>query len=281
MARPPSTRISMLSTSERTGRWTKISVNFIAPLFAQAFACSSSVRGGPSPAHPCVVYDPPSLLLWTGSPIVGRLRGVTDDQRCSVEQLQLAAGHDQVALLDSLQYGNLVTARRPESHEALLCNQVLVRAAVLAGGEKYRRAIRIVGNRGLRQCQVVLDVSRLDGDPGKHSRHEAPLSIGDGGLRLKVAGARVYARIDRRDLACELDARERVGGQVHHLAIADLCKLLLWELEVDIDGVQGLQRDDLVTRIEILARVDCRDAQPAGKRRAQGLLGYERRLCCR
>src|SRR5262249_51165015 len=147
MARTPSTRINMLNTSDSTGRWTKMSVNFMAPHFAQAFACSLSVQGGPSPVHPRVVYDAPSLFLRAGIGVVPWLYRVVDVQRRAVAQLQLPAGHDHIARLNALDHGHLVAAGRPERHEDLLGNQVLLATALLLLGEEHGRSVRVVRDR--------------------------------------------------------------------------------------------------------------------------------------
>src|SRR5580658_3927877 len=83
-ARAPSTRISRLTTIERTGRSMNRSVNFIrrAPL----------------------------MLLRGRAGRIRRLRQRADVERRAVLQLQLSAGNHLIALLDACQHRHLVAA---------------------------------------------------------------------------------------------------------------------------------------------------------------------------
>src|SRR5579883_260508 len=90
MARRPSTRMSRLTTAERTGRRTKRSVNFTPR---------------------------PSLLLGSRVGAVERLHAVVHDELSSILDLHLTAGHDDIAGLDALDDRHLIASRGPESHE--------------------------------------------------------------------------------------------------------------------------------------------------------------------
>ncbi len=78
--------------------------------------------------------------------------------------------------------------------------------------------------------------------------------------------------IDRRHLAAECLSRVSIAQYGHRLAHQHPADLLLWQIEVDVDRIDGLQRHDLVARIEVLARVHEGDAEPPRKRRANRLL---------
>src|SRR6516165_10116736 len=93
MERKPSTSTTRLTTMDSTGRRMKISVKFMAG---------------------------PLLLLRMRVGVVGRLHGVVDHHRRVVLQLALAAGDHFVALLQALDDGHLVAARRPGGDEGLL-----------------------------------------------------------------------------------------------------------------------------------------------------------------
>src|ERR1700747_2586879 len=82
-ARSPSTRISALTTIESTGRFTKMSVKFIA----SSARCSAAA----------------SVLLRRGVRVVGRLHAVVDADRRAALELDLAAGHHLGALADAAQ----------------------------------------------------------------------------------------------------------------------------------------------------------------------------------
>ena len=71
-----------------------------------------------------------------------------------------------------------------------------------------------------------------------------------------------------------------IGIGVDHDGLADreLAELLLRQVEIDVDRIDRLQRDDRIARIDVLPRIDRGDAETSGKRRAHGLLVDERGL---
>ena len=59
-------------------------------------------------------------------------------------------------------------------------------------------------------------------------------------------------------------------------ARADLGQLLLGQVEIDVDRVERLERDDGVARLEVLAQIDEADAKAPRKGRLDGPLRYGR-----
>src|ERR1700683_288730 len=121
MARAPSTRISRLTTAERTGRSMKKSLNFL----------------------PC----PSSVLLRGRVRRIARFGHGADGQRRAVLELELPARHHHVTLLDAFEDGDLVTAGGTGGDEGLL------RHGRLAGGlrerQAHRRAVGVEWEQGL------------------------------------------------------------------------------------------------------------------------------------
>jgi hypothetical protein len=90
-----------------------------------------------------------------------------------------------------------------------------------------------------------------------------PAVVVDGGLDAHVAGGGVDVGADRRDLALDGSAGDRVAREPTARPVFELRQLLLGQVEVDEDGVERLERDDGVARLEVLAEVHEADAEPS------------------
>ena len=77
-------------------------------------------------------------------------------------------------------------------------------------------------------------------------------------------------------LPVNVAARRRVGRHAHLHRALDLGELLLGDVEVHVDRVERMERDDRVAVVHVLAQVHRADAEPAGERRADRLLGDRR-----
>src|ERR1019366_6137381 len=116
--RSPSTRISRLTTLARTGRRMKMSVKFIA----------------------CAL-----VFLRSRVRAVGWLHRVVDRDRCAVLQFQLAAADDLLALLQTLQDGDLVAPRLACRHKDLFHNPLAAALGILLFGGFDDENSRTVG----------------------------------------------------------------------------------------------------------------------------------------
>src|SRR2546422_7047772 len=127
----PSTSSVRLTTVARTGRSTKMSVNFLILT--------------------------PLLVLGSWRRIVRRLDGVVDDHRKSRTQLDLPCGDDGVAFLDPGKDRDLIAARLAGRDEPLLRDErdFLVLPFALFH-HKHGVPVGIVGDRGLRQREETL-----------------------------------------------------------------------------------------------------------------------------
>src|SRR5215831_7195494 len=136
--RSPSTSSVRLTTVARTGRSTKMSVNFL--------------------------MGAPSLVLGPGRRLVGGLNLVVDDHRHARAQLDLSGGDDGVALVDSGEDRDLVAARRADRHELLLRHErgrLSVHPRLLLHHE-HRVAVGVEGDCGLRKRNVPLRLPVVD-----------------------------------------------------------------------------------------------------------------------
>src|SRR5512135_2328016 len=213
--RRPSTSSSRLTTVASTGRRTKMSVNFIA------------VR---------------SLVFWPGRRLVRRLHGVVDDDGGPVAQLELAGGDHRLAFLDAREHRDLVAALRADGDEALVRHlpRLAVRPLALLLDHEHGVAIRVEGDRGLRQGQVALRGREADLDFRVHARQQLAPGIGQRGAHQHVARRRIHLGVYRLDAPLELLAGQRVAGEHHFLPGGDLTGLVLRHAEVRQDRVERL-----------------------------------------
>ena len=110
---------------------------------------------------------------------------------------------------------------------------------------------------------------RVDEHPGT----ELFLRVRHRRLQLDVPGFGVHQRVHRRDSTVDRQAGKSVARDPHRKADAQPGQFLLGEGEVDVDRVEGLERDDRITLAEDLAEVHLPDAQASAEGRADRLLG--------
>src|SRR6202035_4384713 len=214
--RKPSTRISRLMTAARTGRLMKISVKFMAR--ASSF-----------------------LRRWVL--VVERLHCVVDANRRAVLQFELPAGDDHRPLGHALQDRDLISTRRPRGDEHLLRLELRIAFRILLiDRDEYGCAVGVIGDRRLGKSQIGLLLARIDGRASEHAGQQQSLRIRDRGLDLHIAGGGIDLRIDRRHLAAERLAKIGVAQHRHRLTQRYAADLLLGQIEVDIDRIDGLQR---------------------------------------
>src|SRR6266446_1468515 len=217
--RTPSTRIKRLMVIASTGLRMKRSVKFI-------YADSLFLR----------------LRIGT----VRWLHLVVDDQRRAALELDLAAGHHLGAGLDAFQDSYLIAARRAGGDEYLLREQARVALFVLVFllvgrlHHEYRVAVGIEGDCGLGKRDIAALLARVHPHIGEHPGKQLSLGIGDRGLDLHVAGVGIDLGVDRIDLPGEANALVGVRRQCHRLADRDLRQLLLRQIEVHVNGIDGL-----------------------------------------
>src|SRR5215472_14296726 len=178
--RSPSTSSVRLTTVARTGRSTKISVNFL--------------------------MSAPSLILGLGRGVVRGLDRVVHDHRHARTQLDLPGRHHGVAFLDSGENRDLVSAGRSGGDELLLCHQ---RARLAVHGrlllhDEYRVAVRVVAHRGLWKRDAVLRLADGDTHRREHPRKQRLLRIAHRRAHEHVARGRVDLGVDRADLSDKL-----------------------------------------------------------------------------
>src|ERR1700675_4859687 len=129
--RKPSTRISRLMTTARTGRRMKRSVKFMAPS---------------------------SLFLRRRVLVVERLHAVVDAQRRAVFQFELTARDPRRPLGHALQDCDLIASRRPRRDEHLLrLHLKFAFRVLLIGRDADTCAVGICGDRRLVQSQIGSD----------------------------------------------------------------------------------------------------------------------------
>src|SRR5262249_58935363 len=155
----PAIRITRLTTTARTGRRTKRSVNFMG------------------------VLPGPLAVFRLRRRVVGRLRRVVDLDRGARTKLENSGGHDLLAGLQALENGHLVAAPRAELHE-LLPNALVLRAvgALHRLDDVHRVAVRRVvdrrgGNRDDRRRGAEAHRGR-----DEHARLELRFRVREGGL---------------------------------------------------------------------------------------------------
>ena len=128
--------------------------------------------------------------------------------------------HDDLAGFDAAQDRNLIAARAAQFDEALF--DYRARLALLIGtglfDHENRVAIRVVGNRRLRQRDLRARIAAIDAHRGVHSRHQAPVGIVKRGANLHIAAGGIDFGIDRLDDTVESSARISVDLRADGLA---------------------------------------------------------------
>src|SRR5262245_58069159 len=145
-AASPAMRITRLTTMERTGRLTKISVNFIidpppypSPRRGRGSLLSEWRRA----------FVSASVVFRLGGRVVRRLDLVVDLHRGPVPELEGAGGHDLLAGLDAGEDSDLVAPRAPELHELLAHAAVARSLRVLeVGHHEHGVPVGRVADRG-------------------------------------------------------------------------------------------------------------------------------------
>ena len=144
--------------------------------------------------------------------------------------------------------------------------------------DKNGGAVGVIGDGCLRHGQVAQHRPRVDNCAGKHAGHQVFPGVGNAGFDRDVTRGRVEAGVYGADAPRECLVGEAVGGHRYFLADSNGFQLGLGHVEVDIDGVEGLQRGDFVTGVEVLPGVDSGNAYTPGKGRTNGFLRHQRPL---
>ena len=155
----------------------------------------------------------------------------------------------------------------------------------LSGGRRRRRrclddlvdvvAVEAHHHGRLRQRDHARLLVEVGAHAGELARPELAIGIVDDRPDGDQARLGIDLRIDAGDRALEI---EMAFGQpdAHRLAQPEIRQLLLGNGEIDPHPAQVLERRDRLSRLDVLADVDLRDAGDAGERRQDGLLRHAR-----
>src|SRR5262245_59889301 len=217
----PAMRITRLTTSERTGRLTNMSVNF-------------------------TVGSPPSSVVFRlGRGVVRRLDLVVDMDRGAVAELEGPGGHDLLARLEAGEDRDLVAPAAAELHEllshALVARPLRVlKVAHHVDGVAVGRIADRGGGKGEDCRRRPEDDLRLH----EHPRAQLAPRVGERRLDLDVAGSGIHDRVHGGDLSGGHDLLFALGGDANLAARLELGHLLLGHREVHVDGIERLQGHD-------------------------------------
>src|SRR6266542_2693902 len=245
----PAIRITRLTTTARTGRRTKRSVNFMFAALLAVFGFRSRVVAG--------------------------LRLVVDLDGGAVAELEDARGHDFLPLLEAGGDRDLVSARGAELDDLLTHAAIDLAVGLLqVRHDEDGVAVRRVVDRGGRERDDRLARRQKDLCVHEHAGLQLPLRVRERGLDLDVAGRLVHDRVERGDRSCEHRGRRAAGApgrdaqSASHSHAGDL---LLGHGEVHVDRIEGLERHDRGSPGQVLTEVDLSDPQDPGERRPDGL----------
>ncbi len=213
--------------------------------------------------------------------------GIVDRHREIRLQLDLAGGDDHVAFLEPVSDRHALAAYRAETHEASLDDEIVVFLVLLRGlrialfGRRRLHdenvvAIERINDRRARQGEDLARRAAGDVDLGEHAGKEFVIRVGNLGPDQHVARVLAHPGVDRRDLAGEGLARQRIDAHMRLLPDRQYAQRLLRRREVGIDRIELLQRDHAEADRDILADIDPADAEPAGEGRDDFLLGDDR-----
>src|SRR5450432_2341035 len=256
----PAMTITRLTTIARTGRRTKMSVNFMIAL--PIVRVRRELR-----------VDLDLVVHGDGRP-VSKLEGARADDvlpgRDAVDDRHEVApgGADAHELLPRHLRG-LVAGRRASGSGRVF----------LVFDDEDRVAVGRVDERRGRYGHETPLVWKHDGNVGEHPRTERLFLVGDRGSNPDRPRRGVDRRVDCRDRPVAGGHVGAFDGHPDRHANLDLGEALLRQGEVDVDGVDGLEHRDARARVQVLAEVDLADPEAPAERRANDLaidLGRER-----
>src|SRR6266542_74864 len=245
----PAIRITRLTTTARTGRRTKRSVNFMFAALLAVFGFRSRVIAG--------------------------LRLVVDLDGGAVAELEDPRGHDFLSLLEAGGDRDLITARGAELDDLLAHAAVdLAVGAFQVRDDEDGVAVRGVVDRGGRGRNDRLARREQDLGLHEHAGLQFPFRVRERGLDLDVAGRLAHDRVERGDGACKrrgCRAAGAPGRDAHSASYSHAGDLLLGHGEVHVDRIERLERHDRRSARQVLAEVDLADPQDPSERRPDGL----------
>ena len=123
--------------------------------------------------------------------------------------------------------------------------------------------------------QVAQHRPRVDNRTRKHARHQFFAGVGHAGFDRDVARGRVEPGVDGADAPLECLVGEAIGAHRYCLPDGNRFQLGLGHVEVDINGIEGLQRGDFVARVKVLPGVDGGNPDTPGKGGANGFFRHQ------
>src|SRR5690606_9263183 len=108
----------------------------------------------------------------------------------------------------------------------------------------------------------------------EHAGLQRAVAVRERRLAANVAGGLIELRLDGADDAFEPPLRVRIRGRSDREPFGERAEPLLRQRELDVDGIERLQRDDRRALREEIADADAPDADLARERRPHDLLRY-------